>query len=169
LRRYVSSAVFFGMLVRTFPRTTSGTRWPGHYLRVGPRGGCELNRRSRIVVDTLLPSGTHPSLPGATEAGVEEFLDEFRRSASPLLRLGLRAGMFLAVWIAPVMIGRVPPITLYRRATRERALEALAGTRVHAVRAAFTALKVAVSLGYGADPAVRRAIGYPMPEEGSTA
>jgi hypothetical protein len=113
-------------------------------------------------VDTLLPSGAHPHLPGAGEAGVPEFLDEFERSAAPLLRLGLRAGMVAAIWVAPVLIGRAPPITRYARETRERALEALARTRIYPLREAFGGLKLVVSLGYGADPDVRRAIGYPV-------
>jgi len=119
-----------------------------------------VRKRARIVVDTMLPSGAHARLPGAEGAGVPAFLDEFERSAAPLLRLGLRAGMATAVWVAPLLIGRPPPITLYGRRTREQALEALARTRVYPLRAAFGGLKLVVSLGYGADPAVRRAIGY---------
>ncbi|MDP9341296.1 MAG: hypothetical protein M3Q23_04110 [Actinomycetota bacterium] len=126
-----------------------------------------MRKRARIVVDTMLPAHAHPRLPGAEGARVPEFLDEYERSATPLLRLGLRAGMFTAVWIAPVLIGRLPPITLYGRRTRERALEALARTRVYPLRAAFGGLKLVVSFGYGVDPEVRRAIGYPVPQEAS--
>ena len=70
----------------------------------------------------------------------------------------------MAVWVAPLLIGRSPPITLYGRATRERALDALARSRIYPLRAAFGGLKLIVSLGYGAHPAVRRAMGYPMAE-----
>ena len=121
-----------------------------------------MRTRARTVVDTLLPSGAHPRLPGAESVGVPHFLDEFGRSAPPLLRLGLRTGMAVAIWVAPILIGRAPPITLYGRVTRERALEALARTRIYPLRAAFGGLKLVVSLGYGADPTVRRAIGYPV-------
>src|SRR5439155_20599545 len=101
-----------------------------------------MRTRARIVVDTMLPSGAHPRLPGGVEAGVPEFLEEFERSATPLLRLGLRAGMAMAVWVAPLLIGRSPPITLYGRATRERALDALARSRIYPLRAAFGGLKL---------------------------
>ena len=141
---------------------------PARAIIGGPVGRKKLlNRRSRVVLDTLLPSGAHARLPGGLDAGVPEFLDELRRSGPPLYRLGLRAGMASAVWIAPLLIGRPPPITLYGRETRQRALEALGRSRVYPIRSAFAGLKLAVSLGYGADPSVRRAIGYPAPSGGA--
>jgi len=76
--------------------------------------------------------------------------------------MGLRAALFVATWVAPVLIGRIPPITLYRRETRERALEALERSRLYALRQLFGLLKLTVALCYGADPEVRRTIGYPL-------
>ena len=115
------------------------------------------------MVDTLLPEGVQPAPSrGALEAGWEEFHRAFERQAVGRLRLGLRAALFVAIWVAPVLIGRVPPITLYGRETRERALEALQRSRLYALRQLLGLLKLTVALCYGADPEVRQAIGYPF-------
>ena len=72
------------------------------------------------------------------------------------------AYLFVAIWVAPALIGRIPPITLYGRATRERALEALGRSRLYPLRQLLGLLKLTVALCYGADPEVRQAIGYPF-------
>ena len=114
------------------------------------------------MVDTLLPEGVQPAPSrGALGAGWEEFHRAFERQAVGRLRLGLRAALFVAIWVAPALIGRIPPITLYGRATRERALEALGRSRLYPLRQLLGLLKLTVALCYGADPEVRRAIRYP--------
>jgi hypothetical protein len=122
-----------------------------------------VNRGSRIVVDTLLPDGVQPvPSKGALGAGWEEFHRAFERDAAERLRLALRAALFGAIWVAPILIGRIPPLTLYGRETRERALEALERSRLYSLRQLLGLLKVTVALCYGADPQVRDAIGYPL-------
>jgi hypothetical protein len=119
-----------------------------------------MNRRTRIVVDTLLPAGAHPALGrGALDAGFESFLEGFDRTAPVRLRQGFHIGVAAATWVAPVLIGRVPPITLHRRETREHVLEAM--SRWYLLRQLLTVMKAVVALCYGADPDVRAAIGYP--------
>jgi len=132
-----------------------------------------VNRRSRIVVDTLLPGGAHSALAkGALQAGFEDFLRDFRNDTPPRLRNGYKAAMFVAIWVSPLLIGRLPPITLYRRPTRERALDALAHSRSYPLRQLLGLLKLTVALCYGADREVRDAIGYPLqhddPRRGGT-
>ena len=85
-----------------------------------------MNKRTRIVVDTLLPAGAHAAFGrGALDAGFGSFLETFDRTAPVRLRQGFHVGVAAATWVAPVLIGRVPPITLHRRETREHALQAM--------------------------------------------
>jgi hypothetical protein len=77
------------------------------------------------------------------------------------LRWGFRAALFTAVWIAPLLIYRPPPLALHDRPTRERALAAMETTRSYFLRQMMVVLKTIVSFCYGADSSVRDAIGYP--------
>lgn len=121
-----------------------------------------MNRPTRVVVDTLLPAGAHPALGrGAIDAGFESFLREFDAVAPARLRQGFRLGVAAATWVAPVLVGRVPPLSLHRREVRERALVAM--SRRYTLRQLLSVVKTVVALCYGADPQVRAAIGYPTP------
>jgi len=121
-----------------------------------------LGKASRVVLDTLLPSSANPLLPlGIFDAGFDAFWAELERSALPAWRWGLRAGVFTAVWVAPLLIRRLPPLTRLDRPTRERALAALGDSNVSLLRQMLTVLKTMAGLCYGADPRVREAIGYP--------
>ncbi len=121
-----------------------------------------LSKRARVVLDTLLPSGENPTLqPGIFDAGFDAFYADFRINAIFSMRLGFAAALFLAIWVAPLLILRIPPITLYQRETRERMLEAMYHSRFYAIRQMFLLLKATVSFCYGANPAVRDAIGFP--------
>ena len=122
-----------------------------------------LSKQSRIVLDTLLPSGAHPTLKqGVFDTDFEAFWSDFERTALPSLRWGSRAALFAVVWIAPLLIHRLPPLALHDRPTRERALAAMALSRFYILRQLFVVLKQAVCFCYGADPNVRDAIGYPL-------
>jgi len=122
-----------------------------------------LSKQSRIVLDTLLPSRAHPTLNyGVFDAGFNEFWAEFERTALPSLRWGLSTAVFAATWIAPLLIHRLPPLTLHDRPTRERALAAMGASRSYILRQLFVVLKTTVCFCYGADPNVRDAIGYPL-------
>jgi hypothetical protein len=122
-----------------------------------------LSKQSRIVLDTLLPSGAHPTLKyDVFDTGFDEFWSDFERTAVLPLRWGFRAAVFAAIWIAPLLIHRLPPLTLYNRPSRERALAAMAASRVVFLRQMMVLLKTTVCFCYGADPNVRDAIGYPL-------
>ncbi len=125
-----------------------------------------LDSRTRLVLDTLLPSHAHPTLTtGLLEAGFDEFWSVFQRTAPATPRRAFRAAVLAATWLAPVLIGRLPPLDRYDRPTRERALAALGASRVPLLRQLMLVLKTVASLAYGADPTVRRAIGYPRPAQ----
>jgi hypothetical protein len=102
---------------------------------------------------------------GPVEAGFDDFHREFRRSVPRRFRLAFQLSLFGATWVAPLLIGRPPPIWLYRRPTRERALAGMGDSRIFLLRQLFALLKSVVSLCYGADPDVRQAIGYPPRRE----
>ena len=121
-----------------------------------------LSRRSRLVLDTLLPAQAHPTLrDGILEAGFDNFLLDFQSTASPALRRGFWAALFAATWFSPLLIFRLPPLTRLDRPTRERALLAMETSRVYLLRQMMLLLKTTVCFCYGADPNVRDAVGYP--------
>lgn len=122
-----------------------------------------LTPRERAVLETLLPAGGHPALKGLFEAGFEDFYRDFERTAIMRLRLGFKAALFAAIWISPLLIGRLPPLTRLERENREAALEALGRSRFYVLRQLFLVLKTVSCFCYGADPQVRRAIGFPGP------
>lgn len=115
--------------------------------------------QAEIVVEALLPSGG--GLPSGAEAGAAEFLASFLREAPFAMRLALRAALFGAAWISPVLILRLPPLSRLSPDDRERALAAMAKSRSAVLRQLLLLLKATVSFHYGADPKVRAAIGFP--------
>jgi hypothetical protein len=121
-----------------------------------------VNRRTRTVVDTLLPSDTVLGR-GALDAGFEAFLPRFESEAVPRARLGFRAGVWAASWVAPMLIGKLPPLGRHPRDVRERALEAM--RRRPVLRQLIQLVKTVVSFSVGADPQIRTTIGYASTEE----
>jgi len=119
-----------------------------------------LGERDRAVLDALLPPGGPEGLPGAFEAGFEEFERGFRADAPATMRLGWRAALLVAAWISPLLIRRLPPLDRLSADEREAALEAMGKSRFHLIRQVFLLLKAVTSFGYGSTPAVRRAVGY---------
>ncbi len=116
----------------------------------------------QVILDTLLPSNVHPSLHlGIIDAGFQSFYPDFKRVANRPLRFGFQVAIFTAIWISPLLIYHFPPVTLYSRETRERALAAMETSRFYVMRQLISILKVVVSLCYGANREVRDAIGYP--------
>lgn len=121
-----------------------------------------LSRRGRAVLEALLPAGADERLPwGLFDAGFEGFLADFRRNAPPQLRLVFPLALWCGAWVAPLLVGRRPPITRLEPAEREAALEALGRSPRYALRQALVLLKLVAGLCYGADPRVRAAVGYP--------
>lgn len=122
-----------------------------------------LTKRSRIVLDTFLPSQAHPNLPhGLFDVGFDDFYADFKKQAIPSIIFGFQFALFLAIWVAPLLLRKIPPITLYDRTERERILNAMYASRSYLIRQMFLIIKMTVCFCYGAAPEVRNAIGYPV-------
>jgi hypothetical protein len=94
------------------------------------------------------------------DTGFDDFLVDFEREAPDAFRRVFRLALFAGGWVAPVLIRRLPPITGLNQDDREKAIAAMAGSRVPELRQLVTVLKTVASLHYGALPEVRKAIGY---------
>lgn len=112
-----------------------------------------MNARERAVIGALLP--------GALETGFEDFHARFGREAVLAFRLSFAAALLAASWLAPLLIRRLPPLSRLSRDDREKALAAMAGSRVYLLRQLVLILKIVVCLHYGAQQAPRKAAGYP--------
>lgn len=119
-----------------------------------------LSPRDRVVLDALLPPGGSEGLPGAFEAGFEDFEKGFAADATLPMRFGWRAALAAATWISPLLIGRLPPLGRLSPDDREEALCAMGKSRVYLIRQVFLLLKAVTSFGYGSTRAVRRVVGY---------
>ena len=121
-----------------------------------------LSKRARVILDTLLPAAAHPALKyGIFDADFDAFWSDFKRTALPAWRWGFHLALWVANWIAPLLIRRLPPLTQYDRLTRERGLAAMETSQMYFLRQMLGLLKTIVCFGYGADRNVRNAIGYP--------
>jgi hypothetical protein len=121
-----------------------------------------LTSHARVVLDTLLPAQAHPGLPaGALDPRFDPFWAEFQRAAAPALRHAFQAALLAATWIAPLLVRRLPPLGRLDHRAREQALAALGASRWPLFRQLVLVLKLVASFGYGADPVVRAAVGYP--------
>lgn len=141
----------------------SGCRCVGPHPSVlaMPPHARRLGHRARIVIDTMLPSNAHPALPlGALDTDFDRFYEDFSRTSALPMRLAFGAAVFAATWIAPLLIGRLPPLTRHARGERERALQALTTSRSSTLRQLAVVMKTVISFCYGSDPRVRRAIGH---------
>lgn len=119
-----------------------------------------LSSQGRAVIDALCPSNACAELPlGAFDAGFEEFYAELSRTAPGALVWSFRGALLAAAWLSPLMIGRLPPFSRLSPEDGERALEALAKSRIYFLRQSVTLLKAVVSFRYGADERVRKAVG----------
>ncbi|MBI2387449.1 MAG: hypothetical protein HYV14_15780 [Elusimicrobia bacterium] len=119
-----------------------------------------IGARDRAVLDALLPPGGPEGLPGAFEAGFEDFESGFSKDAPLPMRLGWRAALFAAAWLSPLLIGRLPPLDRLPPEAREDALCAMGKSRFYLIRQVFLLLKAVTSFGYGGTKEVRRAVGY---------
>lgn len=115
----------------------------------------------RAVLGALLPSGASPLLPqGLLDTGFDVFLDAFEAVAPADFRRVFHLALVAGGWLAPLLIGRPPPMTRLNSSDRERALAAMEQSRLPELRQLVIVLKTVASLHYGALPEVRRAIGY---------
>ncbi len=119
-----------------------------------------ITLNNRVVLDALLPAGDLEDLPGVFEAGFEDWEKDFSADAPLTMRVGWRAALFVAYWISPVLITRLPPLARLSADERENALEAMGKSRFYLMRQCFLLLKAVTSFGYGSTARVRKAVGY---------
>lgn len=121
-----------------------------------------LSGNDRAVLAALLPSRAHPVLGlGIDETEIGAFLTDFRRTSPPHLWRAFRLALLCATWVAPLLVHRLPPLARLGEVDRERALTAMAESRVPELRQLVSVLKTVVCLHYGGLAEVRSAIGYP--------
>ena len=122
-----------------------------------------LGRGEHVVVETLLSAEDTPGLGlGILDTGYEAFREEFRRTAVLPMRLSLWAAFRAAIWVAPLLIGRLPPLGRLAREERIRALTRLTTHPAYLLRQLGMMLKMNVCLTFGADRRVQRFVGYPV-------
>lgn len=109
-----------------------------------------LKPRHRAVVDALLP-GLGPDF--------DAFLADFNANGPLPMRLAWRAALSVGAWVAPLLIGRLPPISRLSPEDGAAALEALGQSRVYLLRQQLLLLKSLVSLHYGARARTRAELG----------
>jgi hypothetical protein len=120
-----------------------------------------LRRVDLAVLGALLPSGASALLPqGLLDTDFESFLNTFEAEAPADFRRAFHVALTTAGWLAPLLIGRLPPMTRLNPDERERALAAMEQSRLPELRQLVIVLKTVASLHYGALPEVRQAIGY---------
>ncbi len=85
---------------------------------------------------------------------------DFEASAPADFRRIFRLALVTAGWVAPLLIGRLPPMSRLNSHDRERALAAMDKSHLPELRQLVIVLKTVASLHYGGLPEVRQAIGY---------
>ena len=99
------------------------------------------------MFDTLLPSGGDPRLPrGLFDTEFEAFYGEFVRDGPSLVRTALPLAILSCTWVAPILIGKAPPLGRLSRDERERALEAMARSRIGVLRQLIVLLKLVAAM-----------------------
>ncbi|MBT9561305.1 MAG: hypothetical protein IV100_35250 [Myxococcales bacterium] len=121
--------------------------------------GDRLSYFTRNALIATLPGNDR--LPGLDATRLHEFLKDFGREASPLLRLGLWASVVL-YHFGPLLTVYLPvPALLLPQRLRERHLEKLCAHPWYAVRSLAFNLKMIAGLCWGRDTAVRACFRMP--------
>jgi hypothetical protein len=68
--------------------------------------------------------------------------------------------LIASIWVAPLLVRRLPPISRLPPNERRDALRAMEGSRSPVLRQLIRVLKTVIGLHYGALPEVRQAIRY---------
>ena len=87
-----------------------------------------MRRHVRAVAEALFCRDEGPPPAGRIEWLCDDYAD-FIDKAGPRSELILGGALAVATWIAPVTIGKLPPLGRHDVATRCRALEALEKTK----------------------------------------
>jgi hypothetical protein len=111
------------------------------------------------LADTLFPSGGPIPVSG-TEAGLVSYADSYVRRTPPHMRLLLRL-LFLFIEHGPWLFGpRRARFTRQRPEERVAALADMASSSMYFRRVSFLSIRTILSMGYLANEAVARGIGW---------
>jgi hypothetical protein len=99
------------------------------------------------------------ALPGVEDTALDAQLDQLRTEGPPILWVTLVLGALLFATTPLFTVGVPLPAFFLPRAWLDKHAHRLATTRFYLLRQAMLGLKVAASLAWGKDPAVRAAIG----------
>lgn len=100
------------------------------------------------------------AVPGLSAGRGREFLARFHREAPWTVVVALWASAVATWLLPPVTIGRLRPACWLRAADLDRHLAAMARHPLYLVRQSLMMIKSTAGLAWGADPTVRRALGY---------
>lgn len=99
------------------------------------------------------------TLPGVADTAIDQQLSQLRTEGPPILWFTLVLGALIFTLTPLFTLGVPLPAFLLPAKWLDRHAHRIATTRFYYVRQAMLGLKVAASLAWGKDPAVRRAIG----------
>ncbi|MBX7149165.1 hypothetical protein K1X76_08760 [bacterium] len=124
-----------------------------------------LTKRQKLVLETLLPSTPDEKLkPGIEDVAFGNFYKNFEQTSIWQFRFTFKLALFIAIWIAPLLRRKIPPISLYDAPERTEILYALYKAPINLFRQLMIMLKLVSSLAYAPDSRVREALGYPYKE-----
>lgn len=126
---------------------------------------------TRLELDTvdaaaraIFPKNSHAELSvGAEDLDVRGYFEKLIARSSGRVAFALRLGILFCM-LAPIFVlGRFATLRSLDLADRQKAIEALAYSRIYAVRQLVLLIKVHVAMVFGAHP-VARAVMLPEPE-----
>jgi hypothetical protein len=99
--------------------------------------------------------------PGIEDTGLDTFVPRYLRETSPLMKLGVAAGLLVFVW-TPLLTVYLPlPSFLLPRRLLDRHADRISTHPIYVLRSAMLLLKVVAGLCWGAHPEVRARLGMP--------
>jgi hypothetical protein len=117
-----------------------------------------------FAMNEVMPS--HGDMPGVIDTSVDDFLNEFKKHAHPIMRLGF----FLAVWIyalSPIFTIGIPlPAMWLSEQKRKAHLRKYSSSKSFVFSQLWMLQKMITGMAWGMDDKVRAYFGYePYPEE----
>ncbi len=103
----------------------------------------------------MIPRTPEADLPGLDELDLEPFWEVMERQAPAMVRLGLRASVWLLAFSPLFLIGSLRLFPGLDPARRDRVLRRAADSRLYLLRQLVTTVKALACLAYLRDPEVR--------------
>jgi len=113
----------------------------------------------RLLLDALVPPLPGDPAPGMSTLDLSAFWPALSHAAPPLLRLGLRASVWLLTWLPLVTPGFFAPFFVMEEARRDRYLTTALSSRLFLVRQLVQTLKIVACFALFQDRGARAALG----------